>query len=208
MENQTHIFVINLKTYIMKKFASLFVAALFSVASFAQTSWNVDPMHSSLNFAVKHMGISFVDGRFDKYEGEYSGPSSDITKGSFHFKVHVESINTGVEMRDKHLLSPDFFNAEKHQTITFDSTKITPVKDSKNQYTLEGVLTMNDIKNPVVFTLTHGGHLKDDGNGLQRMGFQAKTTLNRFDYKISYDEKATAIAKDVDLVINLEFTTK
>lgn len=192
----------------MKKLAYLFVAALFSVTTFAQSTWNVDPMHSSLNFSVKHLGISFVDGRFDKYEGVYNGPSEDITKGNFHFKVHVHSINTGVEMRDKHLTSPDFFDAAKFETLAFESTKITKVKGSENQYKLEGIIFIKDVKKPITFDLTYGGHLADDGNGLQKLGFQAKATLNRFDFGIDYDPKATAIAKDITLNINLEFAAK
>ncbi|SFJ58447.1 YceI family protein [Myroides guanonis] len=192
----------------MKKSTYLFVVALFSIASFAQTTWNVDPMHSFLNFSVKHMGISFVDGKFDKYEGVYNGTSDDLTKGVFKFSIDAKSINTGIEMRDQHLTSPDFFDVEKYGQLNFESTKITKVKGSENQYKLVGFITIKDIKKPITFDLTYGGHLADDGNGLQRMGIQAKATLNRFDFGIAYDPSATAIAKDITLNINLEFTAK
>lgn len=189
----------------MKKLAYLFIAALFSVTAFAQTTWNVDHAHSSINFSVKHLGISFVDGRFDKYDGIYKGPSDHIEKGAFHFKVAAATVNTGIEMRDKHLASADFFDAEKHDTFLFDSTRITKVKGSENQYKLEGNITIKGITKPITFDLTYGGHLKDDGNGNQKLGFQAKATLNRFDFDVAYDPNGQAIAKDIALTINLEF---
>lgn len=188
----------------MKKIALLFVAVLVSATTFAQTKWNVDAMHSSVNFAVKHMGISFVDGRFDKYQGTFEGTAADITKGKFNFSVDINSINTAVEMRDNHLKTNDFFNAEKYPTMTFESKSIQKV--GKDQYKLQGNLTIRNITKPVTFELTYGGLLKDDGQGNQKLGFQAKTTINRFDYEVAYDPSGQAIAKDVKIVVNLELT--
>lgn len=190
----------------MKKLAYLLVVSLFSLTTFAQSTWNVDPMHSFLNFSVKHLGISFVDGKFNTYQGFYQGPSDDITKGQFSFEIEAQSIDTGIEMRDKHLNSADFFEVEKHKSITFTSSKITKVQGQENKYKLEGTLKIKDVSKPVVFDLTFGGYLKDDGNGLSRLGFQAQTTINRFDYNIAYDPTAQAIAKDILLNVNLEFT--
>lgn len=188
----------------MKKIALLFVATLFSVATFAQTKWNVDNMHSFVNFSVKHLGISFVDGRFDKYEGTFDGTPEDITKGTFNFTVDINSINTGVEMRDNHLKTNDFFNADKYPSMKFESTSIK--KTGKDQYKLTGNLTIRDITKPVTFDLTYGGLLKDDGQGNSKVGFQASTTINRFDFDVNYDPSGQAIAKDVNVTVNLEFT--
>lgn len=188
----------------MKKIALLFVATLFSVATFAQTKWNVDNMHSFVNFSVKHLGISFVDGRFDKYEGTFDCTPEDITKGTFNFTVDINSINTGVEMRDNHLKTNDFFNTEKYPSMKFESTSIK--KTGKDQYKLIGNLTIRDITKPVTFDLTYGGLLKDDGQGNSKVGFQASTTINRFDFDVNYDPSGQAIAKDVNVTVNLEFT--
>ena len=187
----------------MKKIALLLVATLFSVASFAQTKWNVDAMHSSINFSVKHLGISFVDGRFDKYEGTFTGNPEDLTKGVFNFTVDVNSINTAVEMRDNHLKSADFFDTAKFPTMTFESKSIK--KAGKDKYKLEGNLTIKGITKPVTFDLTYGGLLQDDGRGNQKLGFQATTTVNRFDFGVNYDPTAQGIAKDVSVTVNLEF---
>lgn len=188
----------------MKKIALLFVATLFSVATFAQTKWNVDNMHSFVNFSVKHLGISFVDGRFDKYEGTFVGTPEDITKGAFNFTVDMNSVNTSVEMRDNHLKTNDFFNAEQFPTMSFESKSIK--KAGKDKYKLEGNLTIRNITKPVTFDLTYGGLLQDDGQGNQKLGFQATTTVNRFDFDVAYDPSGQAIAKDVKIAINLELT--
>ncbi|MDM1038530.1 YceI family protein [Myroides odoratimimus] len=187
----------------MKKIALLFVATLFSVASFAQTKWNVDNYHSFLNFSVKHLGISFVDGRFDKYEGTFEGTPEDLTKGTFKFSVDMNSVNTSIEMRDNHLKADDFFAAEKFPAMTFESKSIKKV--GKDQYKLEGNLTIRNITKPVTFDLTYGGLLKDDGQGNTKLGFQASTTINRFDFGVAYDPSGQAIAKDVKINVNLEF---
>lgn len=188
----------------MKKFSLLVVTLLFSVATFAQSAWKVDPMHSFLTFSVKHLGISFVEGKFDKYEGFFSGDiKDDHIQGNFKFIIDANSINTGVDMRDEHLRSADFFDATQHGSLTFESDKIEPV--GKNDYKLYGKLTIKGVSHPVVFDLKYGGYLKDDGNGLQRIGFQATTTIDRFEYKVDYDPSGKAIAKDVQLNVNLEF---
>jgi polyisoprenoid-binding protein YceI len=78
----------------MKKLLLLFVAVAISTASFAQTKWTVDPMHSFVNFSVKHMGISFVDGSFKKFDGSVTAAKPDLTDAKISFTVDVNSINT------------------------------------------------------------------------------------------------------------------
>lgn len=187
----------------MKKIALLFVATLFSVSSFAQTKYNVDTYHSFLNFSVGHMGISFVDGKMDKYEGSLELDGENITTAKFNFKIDVNSVNTGIEMRDKHLLAADFFDAANHKDITFVSTS---VKKNGKAYKLNGNLTIKGITKPVMFDLVYGGLLKDDGQGNQKVGFQATTTVDRTAFGINYDPTGAGIAKDVKFTVNLEFT--
>jgi len=101
----------------MKKIALFFFATLFSVASFAQTKYNVDSYHSFLNFSVGHMGISFVDGKMDKYQGSLEMTNEDITSAKFNFTIDASSINTGIDARDNHLRSADFFDTAKTTTL-------------------------------------------------------------------------------------------
>ncbi|MEC4112710.1 YceI family protein [Myroides pelagicus] len=188
----------------MKKIIVLLVASLLSATSFAQEKWNVDTYHSFLNFSVKHLGISFVDGRFDQFNGSFNGTPEDITKGNFNFTVETKSVNTSIEMRDNHLKTDDFFAVENHPTMTFKSTSIK--KFGKDKYKLEGLLTIREITKPVTFELTYGGLLKDDGQGNTKIGFQAKTSINRFDFGLAYDPTASGIGKDVKINVNLEFS--
>jgi len=188
----------------MKKIALLFIATLFSVATFAQTKYNVDTYHSFLNFSVGHLGISFVDGKMDKYQGTLEMDKEDIATAKFNFTIDASSVNTGIEMRDDHLRSADFFETAKYQDIKFVSTSIK--KAGKNNYKLNGNLTIKGITKPVTFDLVYGGLLKDDGQGNQKVGFQATTTVDRTAFNINYDPTGIGVAKDVKFIVNLEFT--
>lgn len=187
----------------MKKLLVLFVALGFGLSVSAQTKWSVDPAHSSLNFSIKHLGISFVNGKMDKYDGTLELKGEDITTAKFNFTIDVNSINTSVEARDKHLKSADFFDAAKYGTIKFVSKSIKKV--DKNHYKLTGDLTIKDVTKPVTFDLVYGGKAADDGFGNQKLGFQAKTTIDRTAFNIKYDPTGGAVAKDVELMVNLEF---
>jgi polyisoprenoid-binding protein YceI len=183
----------------MKKVILAFVFALLSVVGFAQTTWKVDPMHSSVNFTIKHMGISFVQGRFDKFDGKVTA-KDNLDNAELSFVVDVNSINTGVEMRDKHLKSADFFDSEKFPSMTFKSGSVT--KDKNNMYTLKGKLTIKDVSKEISVPVTFGGVAKNQ-QGKEVMGFQAAFKVNRLDYNIKYDPTGAGVAKDVD--VNLYF---
>lgn len=186
----------------MKKVFLTFVFALLSVVGFAQTGWAVDPMHSSVNFNIKHMGISFVQGRFDKFDGKVAASKEGgLDKAEFSFFVNTNSVNTGVEMRDKHLQSADFFDAEKFPTMTFESSSIT--KDKNNTYTLKGKLTIKDVTKEISVPVTYGGITKNQ-QGKEVMGFQTKFTVNRLDYNIKYDPTGAGVAKDVEVSLYFE----
>ncbi|ETZ19363.1 YceI family protein [Pedobacter sp. V48] len=186
----------------MKKVFLFLVAISISVASFAQTKWTVDPMHSFINFSVKHMGISFVDGSFKKFDGAVTAAKEDLTDAKISFSVDVNSISTSVEPRDKHLKSDDFFNAETFPYMTFESTSFKKLKG--NNYELSGKLTIRDVTKDVKFNVVFGGTAKDQ-QGNTKAGFSANTTINRLDYNIKYDPTGMGVGKDVKITLNLEF---
>ncbi|WP_113660906.1 YceI family protein [Pedobacter nanyangensis] len=186
----------------MKRLFLFLLATSLSVATFAQTQWKVDPMHSFVNFSVKHSGISLVDGAFKKFTGEFTSSKADFTDAKINFSVDVASINTSVDMRDNHLKSDDFFNAEKFPKMTFVSTAFKKVKG--NTYALTGKLTIRDVTKDVTFTVVYGGAAKDQ-KGNAKVGFSASTTINRLDYNIKYDPTGAGVAKDVNIVLNLQF---
>ncbi len=186
----------------MKKWIVLFVAFAFAANVSAQTKWTADSAHSFLNFSIKHLGVSFVNGKMDKYDGTLEMKDEDVSTAKFNFTIAVNSVNTGIQMRDDHLKSADFFDAAKYPNITFVSTEVKKVKG--NTYKLTGNLTIKDITKKVTFDLVYGGKAKD-GYGNEVMGFQGKTTIDRTVYNISFDSTGTGVAKDVELNINLEF---
>ncbi len=193
----------------MRRLFLFILATSISIASFAQTKWTIDPMHSFVNFSVKHSGISFVDGSFKKFNGTIKAAKADLTDAKIDFTVDVASINTSVEMRDNHLKTDDFFNAEKYPQMTFVSTsfKKQPVKTPKqitNIYHLKGKLTIRDVTKDVTFIVNYGGTAKDQ-QGNTKAGFLATTTINRLDYNIKYDPTGAGIAKDINITLNLQF---
>jgi polyisoprenoid-binding protein YceI len=193
----------------MKKIFLLLLATSISIVSFAKTSWTIDPMHSFVNFSIKHMGISFVNGSFKKFDGTLSANKADFTGAKVNFTIDVPSISTSVEMRDNHLKTDDFFNADKYPKMTFVSTSMVKkgvkmAKQQTNIYILSGKLTIRDVTKNVKFNVSYGGTAKDQ-QGNTKVGFRATTTINRLDYNIKYDPTGAGVAKDVDIVLNLEF---
>src|SRR5690606_23785030 len=187
----------------MKKTFLLLATVLLTVGSYAQTQWKADPNHSSINFNISHSGISFVNGKFLDYTGSLTTKDETLSDAAFDFTIKAESINTNVENRDKHLRSADFFDVEKHPTITFKSNKIVAA-GKPEQYLLYGDLTVKGITKPVIFDVTYGGLAKSDKG--DKMGLKAKTTINRFDYGIDFDPTAAALGKDVTIVVHLQMT--
>jgi polyisoprenoid-binding protein YceI len=186
----------------MKKLVLLLFVLCLGSATFAQTKWSIDPMHSFVNFEIKHMGISFVDGSFKKFEGTIESSKADLTDAKINFTVDVNSVSTSVEMRDKHLKTDDFFNAATYPTMTFVGSSMKKLKD--NNYELAGKLTIRDVTKDVKFAVIYGGTAKDQQSNV-KAGFNATTTINRLDYNIKYDPTGMGVAKDVKINLNLEF---
>lgn len=186
----------------MKKVFLFITAITLSIGLMAQSQYKVDPAHTSVNFKVKHMGITFVNGKFEKFDGGIIGDLNNLEQSRVFFNVDVTSINTSVEMRDNHLRSADFFEVEKFPTMTFESTSIEKVSD--NKYNLNGKLKIKDVTKDVTFDVKHGGLVKGD-DGSETVGFIAKNSINRLDYNVAYDPDGAGIGKEVHIVLYLEF---
>jgi polyisoprenoid-binding protein YceI len=190
----------------MKKLFLVALVLFTNVALFAQTKWNVDVVHSSVKFSVEHLVISEVEGSFKTFTGSLTSTKPDFTGSTIDFSVDVNSINTDNEMRDNHLKSDDFFNAEKFPKMTFKSTSFTKVSDKK--YKLTGNLTLRDVTKSVTFDVTYGGTAKD-GYGNTKAGFRATTVINRFDYGLKWSAMTEAggmtVGSDVTIDLRLEF---
>lgn len=186
----------------MRNFITLFAVLFLTIGSFAQTQWTVDPYHSSLNFDIAHSGISIVNGKFLEYTGNLTTDGEALDKAAFDFTVKVNSVDTSIENRDNHLRSADFFDVEKYEDMTFKTTKILAT-GKPNEYLLHGKLTIKDVTKDVIFDLHYGGIAKSDQG--EKLGLRAETTINRFDYNIDFDPTAAGIAKDVTIVVHLQF---
>ncbi|MFY0252517.1 YceI family protein [Chitinophaga sp. 30R24] len=191
----------------MKKgFLFTAILALASVASFAQVKWNVDPAHTSVIFGVKHLGLSYIQGHFNKFNGTIeTADSTNFQDAKIDFTVDVNSISTGVDQRDGHLKSDDFFDAATYPTMTLKSVSLKKV--SGDQYKLLADLTIRNTTKRVTFDVTYNGVIKDPW-GLRRAGFTAKTTINRLDFGVKYADKLPsgvyAVAPTVDITVNVE----
>lgn len=186
----------------MKKGLFLLITLFAAFALAAQSHYKVDPAHTSVNFKVKHSGITFVNGKFEKFDGGIIGSLDKMEEARVFFNVEVGSINTSVEMRDNHLRSADFFDVEKYPSMSFESTSVEKVDDKK--YKLNGKLQIKDVTKDVTFDVIYGGVVKGQDGG-ETAGFIAKTTINRLDYNVAYDPDGLGIGKEVMITLYLEF---
>ena len=173
-----------------------------SISTFAQ-KWKLDPAHTKIQFNTKYLLISDVEGRFKSFDGMVSSSNPDWSDLDVDVNVDVNSITTDNEMRDNHLKSDDFFNAEKFPKITFKSKGIKMLENSK--YILIGDLTIRDVTKTVQFPLTFGGIVKDPWGNI-KAGFKTNGQINRKDYNLKYSNAAAtgeAVVSDlVDLTID------
>ncbi len=186
----------------MKKGFLLLITIFAAFGLMAQSHYKVDPAHTSVNFKVKHSGITFVNGRFEKFDGGIIGSLNKMEEARVFFNVDVTSINTSVPMRDDHLRSADFFDVENFPAMTFESTHIEKV-DEKN-YKLHGKLQIKDVTRDAIFDVIYGGVVKGE-NGAVTAGFIAKSNINRLEYNVAYDPDGAGIGKEVIITLYLEF---
>ena len=190
----------------MNLILSLVIGMMMIGKSEAQTKWNLDNAHTNVKFTATHMVISEVDGAFKTFSGVMTASKPDFTDAQIDITVDIASINTDNEMRDKHLKSDDFFNAEKFPKMTFKSVSMK--KLTGNKYELTGDLTIRDITKRVKFAVTYGGSVKDPW-GNTKAGFKATATINRFDYGLKWNSLVETggamVGAEITININAEF---
>lgn len=183
---------------------SLFLS-LVSIVAYAASTWNFDPAHSAIKFSATHMKISEVEGEFEKYEGSIKANKDDWENAEIDIKIDVNSINTGVEKRDNHLKSDDFFDAENYPYITFKSTSLEKI--SENKYKLTGDLTIKGTTKQETFDAQYKGTIKDPW-GNARSGWEVTGTINRFDYGLKWNQMIEAgglvVGEDIDILCDVE----
>ncbi|HEY2825775.1 MAG TPA: YceI family protein [Gemmatimonadales bacterium] len=171
----------------------------------AKVLWQIDPTHAHLEFAVKHLMINTVRGKFTDVKGTVHLDPADLSTAEADVTIATTSVQTGVEQRDQHLRSADFFDVEKFPTITFKSRKATEL--TEDNYTLLGDLTVHGVTQPVHLTVTPEGSVKDPWGG-ERMAFSARGKLNRKDFGLVWnmllEAGGVAVADEVKLTIEVE----
>ena len=172
------------------------------VSTAVATTWRVDPSHSYAEFAVRHLMISTVKGRFAFVTGTLIGDETDPGNAAIELTIPVDGIDTREAQRDAHLRSADFFEAERYPEIRFRSTRIAGL--GSGQFTVTGDLTIRDTTRPVTLTVESGGRGKDPWGG-ERIGFSASTTINRKDWGVSWNAALEAGGVLVSEKVTLEF---
>lgn len=166
--------------------------------------YKIDQAHTVIGFSIRHNEISLVSGRFREFAGSIHYDPKDVTKSSVEFKAKIESIDTGVEARDKHLRTADFFEVEKYPELTFKSTSVAR---KGKAYILNGDLTLKGVTKQIALPFTITGAIKD-GRGNTRMGIAAQTTIDRRDYGITWGHTLSGggfdVAHDVNIDLQLE----
>ena len=147
-------------------------------------TWNVDPAHSSIEFRVKHLGISTVRGSFREFEGRIE-IGEDVASSKAFGKIKAASIDTGEPKRDEHLRSADFFDVENHPEITFESTSIEVIDE--DEFHVTGDLTMHGVTKPITLHAEVTG-TEEDPWGNTRVGLEAQGELNRSDYEMKFNQ--------------------
>lgn len=171
------------------------------------TQWNIDTTHSTVGFSVRHMVFAKVHGRFTSFGGSLDIDDADFTKSKISVTVDAASIDTSEEKRDGHLKSPDFFDVEKNPKLTFDAKRIQKV--GSDEYKLTGDLALHGVTKEVTFDVEYGGRGKDPWGG-ERMGFHAKTQLNRLDFGLKWNQVletgGVLVGEKIEVAIDLEAT--
>jgi polyisoprenoid-binding protein YceI len=167
-------------------------------------TWEIDPVHTTIGFAVKHAVVATTRGQFTSYKGGATIDAANPELSSAWLEIAADSVTTANEMRDNHLRSKDFFGAEDNPTITFRSTS---AKLDGDDLILTGDLSINGVTNPVDVVWEFGGVVVDPF-GATKAGFEGRATINRKDWNISWNAPIEAggvlVADKVKLVLEIE----
>jgi polyisoprenoid-binding protein YceI len=166
-------------------------------------AYQVDPIHSSVLFRIKHMDLAYVYGRFNDVSGTVVFDPAQPEKSSFDVTVLAKSVDTGNEKRDQHLRSPDFFNAIEYPELKFKSKSVR--KTGENAYEVEGDFSLHGVTRPLKFEFTHTGSGKGPQGG-QRVGGETTFEVGRSDHGMTF--MPDALSDEVKVIISMEAVRK
>jgi polyisoprenoid-binding protein YceI len=169
--------------------------------------WKIDPVHSEVNFAVKHMLVSTVRGHFDTFDAVIENAKEDFSDARVRFDADLSSINTKNAQRDEHLKSTDFFDAKHFAKLSFESTSVKKLSD--HELEVLGNLTIRGTTKQVSLAVLFNG-IVDGFGGARVAGFEIHTKLNRFDFGLKWnaltESGGVIVSNEVKIEIFAEFT--
>lgn len=167
------------------------------------TKWVLDPTHSELGFKIRHLMISNVSGSFRSFQVDVDTQDDDFSTAQIRVTADIASIHTNNEQRDHHLRNSDFFEAETHPQLSFQSTKIEKLSD--DTFTVYGELTMKGVTKPVKLAVEYSGVTKDPWGGV-RAGYTISGKINRSDWGITFNGvlETGGVALSEEVKINSE----
>lgn len=170
-------------------------------------TWQLDASHTSVEFAVKHLMISTVKGRFGELSGTVTADPENPEASSVDVTIDVASIDTRQAQRDEHLRSPDFFDAAKWPSIRFVGKRIEGDVDA--EFALIGDITIRDVTREIKLSVTNEGNVRDPW-GNDRMGFSAKAKIDRRDFGLTWNAALETggfvVGDEIRISIDAEFT--
>jgi polyisoprenoid-binding protein YceI len=175
------------------------------VSATAADTFGIDAAHSTVGFSVRHLVINNIPGRFKEYSGTIVYDAAEPGKSSVQFSAKVASIDTGIQQRDDHLRTADFFEVAKYPELTFKSSRIE-VK-SKDTFVAHGTFALKGVSKEIAIPFKLYGPITDPFKKV-RVGVEANLTINRQDYGITYSRTleggGLVISNDVNISLNLE----
>ena len=173
----------------------------------ATTTWNIDAVHSTAQFKVKHMMISNVKGEFTHISGKLELDSANITNSRVEATIDATTINTREKDRDTHLKSADFLDVEKFPTLTFKSTRVS--KKGDGELAVEGDLTIHGVTRKAVFDVEGPTPPMKDPWGNTRIGLAASTRIKRGDFGLHWNSALETggimVGEEVAITLDAEF---
>ncbi|MFI6660267.1 YceI family protein [Streptomyces sp. NPDC050523] len=164
--------------------------------------WIIDPAHSRIGFSVRHAMVTTVRGAFTEYESRLHFDGRDPSRLRAEIVMSTGSVDTGVEQRDAHLVGRDFLDARNYPQMRFVSTTVQLL--GSDVYRMTGDLTIKRTTRPVELDLTYIGHVTDPF-GMQRVGFDGTTTINRTEWGLTYSQKLAEGGAMVSEKVRLQF---
>jgi polyisoprenoid-binding protein YceI len=169
------------------------------------TTLNIDTTHSGIHFSIRHMVVAKVRGAFKGFSGTVQYDAENPASSSVSVSIDAASIDTGVGQRDAHLKSPDFFDVEKFPALTFQSTRVE--KAGGNSLRVTGNLTIRDVTREVVLDTELLGTGKDPW-GNTRVAFEAKTSIDRRDFGLKWNQALEAggvlVGEKVEIALEIQ----